>query len=382
MGSAQDRIFVQISSYRDNDLPNTIRSALENADRPGRLSFGICWQFDDRSYTELDPYINDKRFRIFQVYYEDSLGCCWARHQTNRLYRGEEFTLQIDAHTRFAPDWDSRYLRMLRTIDSEKPLLTTYPAPFETVNGRDKLFKDRGVQRLKLRRIRKDLTTCLKTEAVKNTDRCVPSQFIGAGQIFTLGGFCEEIEYDPELYFDGEEINLTARAYTHGYDLFCPNEDLIWHRYKHKMPTHWSDHGNLQQEVANDRIHQLLVGDHKLLDNYGLGSARSLTDFEEYVEIDFSERVLRKPVPTHFRKTIQLDVSKVADREDYLFWIFTLKNVDEKEIYRYDINDKRILRKQITKLDVDLHLEDEPVSYMVWPYVNGEGYLDQHHRDL
>ena len=382
MRTSQDRIFIQIASYRDTDLPNTIRSALENADRPDQLRFGICWQFDDRSYTDLDPYINDKRFRISQFYYEDSLGCCWARHQTNLLYRGEEFTLQIDAHTRFAQNWDSRYLKMIRATNSEKPLLSTYPAPFETVNGRDNLITDRGVQRLKLNRIRKNLTTDLKTEPVKNTDHCVPSQFIAAGQIFTLGSFCEEIEYDPNLYFHGEEISLAARALTHGYDFFCPNEDLIWHKYKHKMPTHWSDHGDSLQEVANDRIYQLLVGDHELLGKYGLGATRSLTDFEQYVEIDFSERILRKPKPTHFRKTIEIDVSKIEDRDDYVYWIFTLKNIDEKEIYRHDIVDKRILRKQIRKVDVDEHLDDEPVSYMVWPYVNGEGYLDQHHRDL
>ena len=382
MYSCEDSIFVQIASYRDSDLPNTIQSALENADRPDRLRFGICWQYDDLTYTDLDPYIEDQRFQITQFYFEDSMGCCWARNQTNLLYQNEDFTLQIDAHTRFAENWDTRYINMLRQLDCDKPLLTTYPAPFVTKNGFDDLFMDRGIQRLKLNRLRKNLTTFLGTEPVENTEYCASSQFIGAGQIFTLGKFCKEVEYDPDLYFEGEEISLAARAYTHGYDMFCPNENLIWHRYNHEMPTHWSDHGESLQKLANSRIYQLLSGNHEQLGKYGLGSSRSLADFENLIDINFNERLQRVTKPTHFQKEVEIDVAGIEDRDDYMYWIFSLKNIDDDEIYRYDIMDKRVLRKQIRKIYVDMHLEDEPVSYMIWPYVSGIGYLEQLRRDL
>ncbi|MEO0367382.1 MAG: GlcNAc-transferase family protein [Pseudomonadota bacterium] len=85
----QDQIFVQIASYRDAELPKTIRSALSNAAEPNRLTFGICWQYDKATYTDLDPYIEDSRFRIDQVYYEDGNGCCWARNRTNYSTAGK-----------------------------------------------------------------------------------------------------------------------------------------------------------------------------------------------------------------------------------------------------------------------------------------------------
>ena len=377
-----ERIFIQIASYRDTDLPNTVRDALAKSEYPQRLRFGVCWQYDEQTYTDMDPCLGDPRFRVADFYYEDSGGCCWARNQTNQLYHGEEYTLQIDAHTRFSPRWDTRYIEMIREIDSPKPVLTTYPAPFETVNGKDKLLTDRGIQRLVLNRIRKDLTTDLKTEPVDRTDRCVQSRFIGAGQIFTLGRFCQEVEYDPDLYFSGEEINLTARAFTHGYDFFCPREDIIWHRYKHKMPTHWADHRSNLHDQAVERLKTLLVGDHRSLGKYGLGEQRSLSEFERSVGIDFRQRLRRKPTPMRFQQTIELDVSRIEDRDDYGYWIFTLKNVDEKEIFRHDIQDQRILRKIVRRLEIDERLEDEPVSYMIWPYVTGRGYQEQHHRDL
>ena len=130
-----DRIFLKIASYRDVELPRTIRSALQKAKHPERITFGICWQYDERTYLDLDEYIEHPNVRVTQAYYEQSRGCCWARHQSDLLYDGEEYMLQIDAHTRFAQDWDARFITMLEAIDCEKPVLSTYPAPFEYLDG-------------------------------------------------------------------------------------------------------------------------------------------------------------------------------------------------------------------------------------------------------
>ena len=51
------------------------------------------------------------------------------------------------------------------------------------------------------------------------------------------------------LYFDGEEINLAVRAYTHGYDFFYPNRHVLYHLYGHGSDKHWTDHGQNTMEV-------------------------------------------------------------------------------------------------------------------------------------
>ena len=38
------RIFIQIAAYRDNELLPTIKNMLDKADNPENLRFGICWQ--------------------------------------------------------------------------------------------------------------------------------------------------------------------------------------------------------------------------------------------------------------------------------------------------------------------------------------------------
>jgi len=377
-----DQIFIQIASYRDAELPRTIQSAINNAEHPHRLTFGICWQYDEQTYTDLDIYLNDSRFRISQSYYEHSKGCCWARNQTNLLYEGEKYTLQIDAHTRFAEHWDSRFIKMLQKVDSNKPLLSTYPAPFEYIDGDEHLYTDRGMQPMVLKSMFRNLTTRYKTEKIEDSSKPVPGKFIGAGQIFTLGQFCREVEYDPELYYDGEEISLAARAYTQGYDFFCPNEDLLWHLYQHPMPTHWMDNQDTQHQQAIERLDTLLLGEHTLLGKYGLGKQRSLAEFEALTQINFKARSERKPIKTHFKEIIQLDCSGIRKRNDYDYWIFTLRSVEDEEIYRQDLFDADLLSMQTNTLEIDKHLEDEPISYMLWPHTITNGYLAQHFHDL
>ena len=377
-----DQVFIQIASYRDAELPRTIASAIKNAQHPARLTFGICWQYDEQTYTDLDIYLNDPRFRISQHYYELSKGCCWARNQTNLLYDGEKYTLQIDAHTRFAEHWDSRFINMLQSIGSDKPLLSTYPAPFEYIDGKEHLYADRGMQQMVLKRIKRNLSTTLGTEILKDDSKPVASKFIGAGQIFTLGQFCRDVEYDPELYFEGEEISLAARAYTQGYDLFCPNEDLLWHLYQHPMPLHWTDHQDTQHKQAIDRLKALLLGEDTRLGKYGLGKHRSLADYEAHVQLNFQACADRKSLETHFKKVIQLDYSGIEKRDDYDYWIFALRSMDDEEIYRLDLRNPQVLSMQAKVLEIDEHLEDAPISYMLWPHTTTAGYLAQHFHDF
>ena len=59
-------------------------------------------QFRRKGDTEpVDMFDNIPQFRISKHHYTESQGLGWARHITNTLYDGEEFTLQIDSHHRF-----------------------------------------------------------------------------------------------------------------------------------------------------------------------------------------------------------------------------------------------------------------------------------------
>ena len=100
MARKAETIFVQIASYRDPDLLNTLKDILDNAKDPKNLRFGIAWQHtDEDEWDNLNEYLEDERFRILDIPYEDSEGACWARNLLQQLYEDETYTLQIDSHT-------------------------------------------------------------------------------------------------------------------------------------------------------------------------------------------------------------------------------------------------------------------------------------------
>jgi hypothetical protein len=47
-----------------------------------------------------------------------------------KLWRGEDYFLQIDSHHRFVRDWDMKLIELARRTGSPKLILSTYPAPF------------------------------------------------------------------------------------------------------------------------------------------------------------------------------------------------------------------------------------------------------------
>ena len=112
------------------------------------------------------------------------------------------------------------------------------------------------------------------------------------------------------------------------------------------------------------------------------GFERSISEYERYAGLDFKARLARMPTPMRFSTTIEIDVSSIEDRNDYKFWIFSLRSLDDVEIYRRDIYDPDVLTKKVRELRVDASLEDEPVDYMLWPYVHGRGFQQRHYHDL
>ncbi|MEO0493050.1 MAG: GlcNAc-transferase family protein [Actinomycetota bacterium] len=349
---ADRRILVAIASYRDRDVAETVRSALTQAAYPEHVRFAICHQFDDDTADVLAPWAEDPRFWIDAVPHAQSEGACWARHRTFEAYDDEPYLLQIDAHTRFAARWDVRYVEMLESIDADRPLLTSYPPGFTTdADGRVDHDLDVGVQSLYIDEVRDDLTTFQKTQVMHDRSRPVPSPTLAAGQIFTRGRFCRDVPYDPKLYFAGEEISLAARAFTHGYDLFAPNENLIWHRYDHDQPKHWEDdehHGDRQRRAV-ERLRVLFQGDQRVLGRYGLGAERPLSAFERHAGVRLSPR------PTDGPLTIEVPASSITPRDDYDTFVVVFLDTNGDEVHRCDLRDPAVLdgsRSTVTLRDL------------------------------
>jgi hypothetical protein len=305
-------IFVSIASFRDHQLISTVKNCLDRASRPENIRIGICWQYDETELENIARFDNDPRIQIHKVRWDEVDGSvCWARALIQKkFFNNEDYYLQIDSHTQFAQGWDIELVRMYKETDKAKAVISVGPSyyydmsakaalphqPDEPVQYRDGMHFDTEVK------IQKLDAWCADSKyfmygflPAQDVSKPIPSRHISAAYIFTIGQWVREVPYDEQLYFHGEEGSLAIRSYTNGYDLFNPNKMLLWH-LKYYFPDrlrHWNtfDAATVAKfnAISLQRYHDVVCsgGPKAELGVYGLGSARTVRDWEIYSGISF-----------------------------------------------------------------------------------------------
>jgi hypothetical protein len=133
--NGEETIFLMIASYRDFQCRETITSAYLRADHPERLFVGAVDQVvpGDTGCLDIDiPCSQDPSQMIckyrdqISVYTMDAqyaTGPVTARHIGDRMYRGEHFVMQMDAHCLFINHWDTKIIDQFRSTKNEMAVL-------------------------------------------------------------------------------------------------------------------------------------------------------------------------------------------------------------------------------------------------------------------
>lgn len=377
-------IFIQIASYRDPQLIPTIKDALAKASRPEELVFGITHQHDpEDAWESLDEWKDDDRFRIIPIHYKDSFGCCWARSKCQALWAGEDYTLQLDSHHRFIEGWDDVLIDMLGRCPSDKPMLVDYMPGFtagsesRTPHLYEMMPHFAGGVLV--------YQPCIRTNTGIKRHMSWSGHFM-----FVRGSFCEEVPYDPELYFIGEEISMAVRSYTHGYDMFLPDAPCVWHQYTREgRSKHWTDHNSNSDSGPGRAFHELDAPSKKkvalLLSGgevatCGLGTVRTLEDFENAAGIFFSKEYVAKEAQKQVEAPIFTDATwKDRIYYDYKVYVdlyrvaeaITNSKADKVAIFMGDIRKDIAIDKEAGlphHITIDVQQEQDPKSVTVWAY--------------
>ena len=409
------KIFVQIASYRDPQLIPTIKNMLENAKRPKNLRIGVARQFHpEDKFDDLSEFENDNRFRILNIPHEEAEGVCWARNLVQQLYQDEEYTLQIDSHMRFAPNWDDEMIKMVKQLQKKghkKPLLTGYVSSFDPDN--DPQGRVQEPWRMVFDRFIPEGAVFFLPETIpgwRDMKEPVPARFYSAHFAFTLGQFSKEVQHNPEYYFHGEEISISARAYTCGYDLFHPHKVLIWHEYTRKGRTKqwdddkkWVDRNN-KSHLLNRKLFGMDGLEQEGHDGpFGFGSERSLRDYEKYAGILFEKRAVQQytldknypPNPYNyeteeewkknfasvFKHCIDINYGSVPEK-DYEFWVVAFHGPNDETLFRKDADKNEIQRVMndpdgYGKVWREFQTETKPTYWVVWPYSTSKGWCER-----
>jgi hypothetical protein len=193
-------------------------------------------------------------------------------------------------------------LKILQNQGFKKPLITTYLPSFDPEN--DPQSRIYSPWEIIFDKITDDGAILTKPNYIndwKNIENCaMPAKFYSAHFAFTIGQFAIEVQHDPEIYFIGEELNIGARAYTNGYDLFHPNCIIAWHEYTRKNRTkNWDDHDKWYKlDEISKRKNRIMfnikiknednsfVNKKTFFEKYNLGDKRSLDQYLKYININ------------------------------------------------------------------------------------------------
>lgn len=393
-------IFIQIASYRDPELINTIEDCINKSKYKDNLRFSICWQRDKVNDHSIEKYRSDHRFKIIDVDYNDSLGACWARNLCQKNYDGEKFSLQLDSHHRFVNDWDEKIIDCWEKLDDPMGILTGYPPNYfpdkdeSTWNHNPQIcniynFDNNGI-----------ISRPIEFKNWKEYKRSVRGVYIAAGFIFGLGQINITVPYDPDLYFYGEELSMTLRYFTHGYNIYHPNIIITYHYYSRaENPKHWSDHKNWSNHQLNGikKVMSMIKG--SSISKYGLGKTRSIKDYEKYAGVDFNKQIIHldtiegKEPPcsdsvdgwdtetVEYNKNISWNFPTIDKCDDPRFWAFIILDQQDLAIHREDLifsENKEIISGKINSKNFKFTRYKNrqiPTTLLIWPYSETKQWL-------
>jgi len=295
-------IFVALTSFIDDDLRNTILNCVQQAKDPENLSFGLILQYNNAPDTNercVDDLITKYNIRVKKFWFEDSLGGCWARNHVADLLNDETYVLQIDCHTRFIKHWDSILIEELHSIKRKAVISYLSPSFYRNKElGVDYFFQHiENPYIINVPKITSITSDYWPTFVGYTNERHTNNQnrevsILYAGFVFAPASWFHDVKNDPDHYYTGEEFALSIRTYTHGYNIYQPSKVVSWHK---SDPTHLH---HFKALPTGDELHAKAMTRLKMLINeedlgqYGLGTQRTLQEYENFARIHIKENIV------------------------------------------------------------------------------------------
>jgi hypothetical protein len=208
---------------------------------------------------------------------------------------------------------------------------------------------------------------------------------------------------------------MSVRAYTCGYNFYSPYRQYIWHEYtRNYRRKHWDDHGknehgkkaSFERDIyARNKTRQLFEQEQHNIDIgiYGLGTERTLKDYEEFGGFDFKKCRIQNytlaakepPNPISWEDDIRkekynlsvpIDLSKIDKNQKIKFIALGVISRFNQEIHRKDFFEKDApeffaLKSNILKLEFES--EDKPVKWIMHPfYEESNSFGERQESDL
>ncbi|KAG7360023.1 glycosyltransferase GlcNAc [Nitzschia inconspicua] len=346
----QRTIYIGLASYRDYQCRYTLESAFLRAKHPERIRVGVVDQIiegeDSRCDEPIEPCDQNpnqalckykNQVDVFVMDAPLSVGPVFARHIGYRMYRGEYYATQSDAHVTFTTNWDEDIIAQLEATHDEMAVLSTYLSDIQGSidektgkslrNTRPIMCNtdyEGGPQGMHLRH----MSQPERHPTIRGTPQLQP--WWAAGYSFSRGHFVVNVPYDylMPMIFQGEEMSIGIRGFTVGYDFYAPERSVCFHHYatgknaakRNKVKKFW-ENGDRYKGMGKKAMARLLgivhmnpevdptFWDHTDADRYGLGGVRTPEQFYDLFGID----VVKKTTQGHLCKFVGDDAQMHKD---------------------------------------------------------------------
>lgn len=295
-------VFVQIASYHDYELQNTIYDAIEKSSKENDIYFGVHSVYYKNNNVKI-PQLENVRYIMSKA--PNNLGAGMGRYLAHYLYNNEDYYLQIDSHSRFLPNWDKLLIEDIdyyKTLGFKKPALSAYPAPYFFDEDENLIMPKGSPQNIEF--VENDSFSKYLAPGNRGSieDPVFRQKSVSAAFLFVAGPFMDvnkHLNFGPQ-----EEFAIGLRLFTRGHDLLRPRVMAVYHYYypyplnKFNSPKRknvWEDKGfhKTLEKLQNIGIeeHKNMIRTNKI-GRYWLGEERSLQDYGDLVGIDFASETI------------------------------------------------------------------------------------------
>jgi [Skp1-protein]-hydroxyproline N-acetylglucosaminyltransferase len=335
----QRTIFVSIASYRDFRCRQTVESIFLRAAYPDRVRVGVVDQIiSDKDVSCNLPMIScdtdaeqalckySKHIDVYEMDAALGIGPVFARHIGNRLYRGEYYATQSDAHVTYIQNWDSDIIDQFESTNNEMAVLSTYLSGVKgsiDEHGHSQrqtrpimcnTVYESGSQGMMLLRHVTQPETMPEIHGMPQL-----SPWWAAGFSFSRGHFVVNVPYDwlQPWIFQGEEMSIGIRGFTIGYDYYAPERSVCFHHYsttgstkeskRHQNTVHYFWENKSKYERSSAASMKRLLGIVHMSPEvaieswnrveeefYGIGGVRTPEKFFETFGIDIKEKTIEE----------------------------------------------------------------------------------------
>ncbi|KAH8050306.1 glycosyltransferase [Aureococcus anophagefferens] len=314
---ADGSIFVSISSFRDEVCPDTLDNLFATAARPDLAFVGLVQQNcdagqhaaygcktavmpEDMKVHEMGPDVDclenycarptaygpacgGGQVRVVKFNESETFGPVFGRYLGSLLWQGETYYMQKPELPRSGKHaWEG----------AVGPCMCD--ASFAEYN----IVRLGAMQRYPIKETSPEgCTVGPRQPDCRKVPRFAP--YIGAGFVFASAKFVQEVPFDPYLpfVFMGEELDFSARAWTSGWDIFCPPRSVVAHAcLRPQKPKFWGalqrsigagTHNSLQQFVL-PRVKHMACLDHfeRRVEQHIVAAGATVGDFMAVARIE------------------------------------------------------------------------------------------------